>query len=158
LEFDGKVLAQSGAQLRFVGKLAGLYPHDPVEAAFADAAVDSVSDMHSRLAPTVAEKDMAKKMEMRKALVAGYLPTWLGNLENILKAAGGDYFAGQRLSIGDIAVVARLLWLKEGRPSLEGIPTTIVDDYPLLTALVERVCAEPRIAAYREAKLLASKA
>lgn len=37
--------------------------------------------------------------------------------------------------------------LKRGK--LDGIPATIVTDYPLLQALVERVCAEPRIAAYR---------
>lgn len=51
-----------------------------------------------------------------------------------------------QLSIGDIAVVARLTWLAHG--SLDGIPTTILDDYPLLSALVERVNAEPKIAAY----------
>ena len=53
-----------------------------------------------------------------------------------------------QLSIGDIAVVARLVWLNEG--SLEGIPTTIVDEYPLLSSLIERVNAEPKIAAYHQ--------
>lgn len=38
--------------------------------------------------------------------------------------------------------------LKGGK--LDGIPAAIVADYPLLQALVERVCAEPRIAAYRK--------
>ena len=59
-----------------------------------------------------------------------------------------------QLSIGDIAVVARLVWLKEG--SLEGIPTTIVDEYPLLCALIERVNAEPKIAAYHQKRLESS--
>ncbi|CAM9519957.1 unnamed protein product, partial [Laminaria digitata] len=53
-----------------------------------------------------------------------------------------------QLSIGDIAVVARLVWLKEG--SLDGIPTSIVDEYPLLSALIERVNAEPNIAKYHQ--------
>ena len=53
-----------------------------------------------------------------------------------------------QLSIGDIAVVARLVWLNEG--SLEGIPTTIVDEHPLLSALIERVNAEPKIVAYHQ--------
>lgn len=57
-----------------------------------------------------------------------------------------------QLSIGDIVIVARLLWLKGGTPKLAGIPTTVVDDYPLLAALVDRVCAEPGIAAYRRSK------
>lgn len=55
-----------------------------------------------------------------------------------------------QLSIGDIAVVARLNWIKGG--TLDGIPTAIVDAYPLLSSLVERVMAEPKIVAYREAR------
>lgn len=54
-----------------------------------------------------------------------------------------------QLSIGDIAVVARLNWLRDG--SLDGIPATIADGYPLLLSLVDRVMAEPKIAAYVEA-------
>ncbi|CAM9234343.1 unnamed protein product, partial [Hapterophycus canaliculatus] len=54
------------------------------------------------------------------------------------------------LSIADIAIVARLNWLKTG--VLEGIPPTIVDGSPLLSSLVERVMAEPRIVAYMESR------
>lgn len=56
-----------------------------------------------------------------------------------------------QLSIGDIAVVCRLLWLTS--ESLEGIPNTIDDDYPLLSSLVERVSSEPKIVAYQEARV-----
>lgn len=56
-----------------------------------------------------------------------------------------------QLSIGDIAVVCRLVWMKKG--VLDGIPATIVDDYPLLTSLVERVSSEPKIVAYQNALL-----
>ena len=59
-----------------------------------------------------------------------------------------------QLSIGDIAMVARLAWLKEG--SLDGIPSSIVDGYPLLSALIERVNAEPKIVAYRQKRLESS--
>eukprot|EP00904_Undaria_pinnatifida_P006911 jgi/Undpi1/334/HiC_scaffold_1.g00330.m1 len=148
LEVDGKILPQSGAQLRYVGKIAGLYPEDALEAAYADAAVDAVADNHMELRPAVLEKDEAKKMEMRQRLASDFLPTWLSNLEKALEKAGGSYFAGGKLSIGDIAVVARLVWLNEG--SIDGIPTTIVDDYPLLSSLIKRVNAEPKIAAYHQ--------
>ena len=40
----------------------GLYPEDTLEAAFADAAVDAVGDNQMKLAPTVQEKDMTKKV------------------------------------------------------------------------------------------------
>lgn len=55
-----------------------------------------------------------------------------------------------QLSIGDIAVVCRLKWLKRG--ALDAVPVTILDDYPLLSALYDRVLSEPSIVAY-EAKL-----
>lgn len=59
------------------------------------------------------------------------------------------------MSVGDIAVVCRLEWIKKGY--VEGAPTDMmVDDYPLLSALFDRVYAEPRIASFRE-KLLAAK-
>lgn len=55
-----------------------------------------------------------------------------------------------QISIGDIAVVARLNWLKEG--SLDGIPATIVDDFPLLLALVDCVMSDPKVVAYTESR------
>ena len=51
-------------------------------------------------------------------------------------------------------MVARLAWLKEG--SLDGIPSSIVDGYPLLSALIERVNAEPKIVAYHQKRLESS--
>ena len=38
----------------------GLYPADPLEAAYADAAVDAVGDNHVELRPTLLEKDEKK--------------------------------------------------------------------------------------------------
>ncbi|CAM9459648.1 unnamed protein product [Ascophyllum nodosum] len=147
LELRKDFVEYSLTQLRYVGKIGGIYPEDALEAANADAVMDCVPDLHARLAPSVQAKDHDKKLELRKNFVE-YAALWLGNLEHFLEAAGGKYFAGGKLSIGDIAVVARLNWLKDG--TLEAVPTTIVDDYPLLSALVDRVMSEPRIVAYVE--------
>ena len=46
MEVDGAIIPQSQAQMRYVGKIGGLYPTDPVQAAFADAAIDAVMDIH----------------------------------------------------------------------------------------------------------------
>nr|UZD11055.1 glutathione s-transferase 5 [Macrocystis pyrifera] len=150
LEVDGTLIPQSLAQMRYIGKIGGLYSEDPIEAAFADAAMEAVIDMHFHLRPTVHEQDPTKKMEMRKAMTDTFLPTWLGNLERALKTAGGSYFAGGKLSIGDIYVVCRLNWLQKG--VLDGIPATIVDEYPLLCALIKSVMSEPRIVKYVESR------
>lgn len=59
----------SGARNRLVVRgstrrsvVSGLYPWDPVEAAFADAAVDAVTDNHFKLAPTFFMKDLEKRV------------------------------------------------------------------------------------------------
>eukprot|EP00178_Gracilaria_changii_P010574 TRINITY_DN30783_c0_g1_i1.p1 TRINITY_DN30783_c0_g1~~TRINITY_DN30783_c0_g1_i1.p1 ORF type:complete len:231 (+),score=31.69 TRINITY_DN30783_c0_g1_i1:73-693(+) len=150
MEVDGALIPQSFAQIRYVGKIGGLYPTDPIQAAFADAAIDSVMDIHVPMRASIVEKDDEKKMELRKGLAETSIPAWLANMEKALKAAGGEYFAGGKLSIGDIAIVARLNWIRDG--SLDGIPTTIADGYPLLMSLVDRVMAEPKIVAYMEAR------
>lgn len=62
LEVDGKVIPQSGAQIRYVGKIGGLYPTDPIDAAFADAAVDAVTDIHIPMRASIQEKDDEKKV------------------------------------------------------------------------------------------------
>lgn len=63
MEVDGVVIPQSSAQLRYVGKTGGLYPTDPVQAAFADAAVDAVIDIHIPMrASIVGETDAEKKV------------------------------------------------------------------------------------------------
>ena len=53
---------------------SGLYPEDALEAAFADAAVDAVGDSHMKLAPTVQEKDLDKKVRFRSAECAYCVP------------------------------------------------------------------------------------
>ncbi|CAM9269552.1 unnamed protein product [Ectocarpus sp. 13 AM-2016] len=150
MEVDGVVIPQSTAQLRYVGKIGGLYPTDPVQAALADAAIDTVNDINEPMRASIHEKGEGKKMQLCKDLAENCIPPWLMNMEKALKAAGGQYFAGGKLSIGDIAVVARLNWIRSG--SLDGIPSTIADGHPLLLSLVDRVMAEPKIVAYMEAR------
>jgi len=42
LKVEGKVLGQSSAIMRFIGKLTGLYPTDAVTAALVDSIMDQV--------------------------------------------------------------------------------------------------------------------
>lgn len=62
LEVDGVVIPQSLAQLRYVGKIGGLYPTDPMEAAFCDAAADTFTDVYRPMRNSYDEKDEAKKV------------------------------------------------------------------------------------------------
>lgn len=50
------------------------------------------------------------------------------------------------MTVADVMTAFRLHFLKMG--ILDGIPTTIFDAYPALTALYSSVVAEPKIAAF----------
>eukprot|EP00752_Nemacystus_decipiens_P001600 g1560.t1 len=148
IEVDGVVIPQSLAQLRYIGKIGGLYPTDPIQAALADAAADALNDITGPMRAAYFENDVEKKKQLEKHMAEVAIPAWLANMEKALEAAGGQYFAGGKLSIGDIAIVSRLNWF---RTDLDGVPPTIVDGYPLLLSLIDRVMAEPNIVAYTEA-------
>ncbi|CAM9234269.1 unnamed protein product [Hapterophycus canaliculatus] len=61
MEIDGAVIPQSYAQLRYVGKIGGLYPKDPIPAAFCDAAAEAVLDIHGPMRDSIFERDQEKK-------------------------------------------------------------------------------------------------
>lgn len=62
MEVDGVVIPQSLAQLRYVGKIAGLYPTDPIQAALADAAADALTDITFPMRAAYNEQDGEKKV------------------------------------------------------------------------------------------------
>lgn len=55
MTIDGKVSCQSRALLRYIGKLAGLYPTDPLAALHVDAVIEALADIGSKIAASVHE-------------------------------------------------------------------------------------------------------
>ncbi len=146
LEVDGEILAQSNAINRYVGKLAGLYPTDPWDAALCDETMEAVEDITNKIAATMFLPDEQKKSE-RQALVEGPIPFYLTALERRLEQNGGRYFAGDRLSVADLKVFILMRQLRSG--VLDHVPTDLPDRLaPRLVEHYERVKAEPGIAAY----------
>ena len=114
LDVDGKILAQSNAINRYLGKLANLYPTDPWEAALCDETMEAVEDITNKIAATMFLPDEQKKSE-RKVLAEGPIPFYLTALERRLEQHGGRYFAGDRLSVADLKVFMLLRQLRSGR-------------------------------------------
>ncbi|CAM9664742.1 unnamed protein product [Hapterophycus canaliculatus] len=133
------------AILRYVGRLGGLYPSDPLDAAKCDAILDCATDFGTAARPSFIEKDEAKKLEMRAEMAANYIPTWLANMEKQLSSTEGTFFA-DKMSVADIMIAFRVHFLKIG--VLDGIPDSIVDPYPSLCAMYDVVVADPKIAAF----------
>lgn len=151
LEVDGTQIAQSNTINRYVGKLAGLYPKDDLQAARADEVMDAVEDISTRIGQTMRMDDAAAKKAAREALVAGPLPRYLQQVEARLKAGGGEWFAENRLTVADLKCYYWVRWLKSG--ALDHIPADVVDRHaPLLAQHFERVKSQPKIAAYYAAR------
>lgn len=144
--------AQSNAILRYAGRLAGLYPvDDALKALKVDEAMDLAEDLYHVIGPSMGEPEVERRMAMRKVLAEATLPRWGGFLERLLVANGRTGFVvGDALTVADL----KLHWIidKLTNGTLDGIPTTVLDGWPALTAWRKNV------AAVRAARLAAAGA
>jgi glutathione S-transferase len=146
LEVDGRVVAQSNSINRYVGKLAGLYPQDDWQALLCDEVMDAAEDIGTRIGNTI-DLPADAKQQAREELAAGRIPRHLEQLQARLKAAGGEYFADQRLTVADLKIYMLVRWLRSG--ALDHIPKDLVERVaPLLVKHFERVASRPEIAEY----------
>lgn len=152
---DGKVLAQTVAIMRFVGKQSGLYPPDPVQAAVVDSLLDQDNDMFAGLGVTMAgarvgfaNLDPDYRAQVRKALNDEVLPRHLQYFENFLaKSTSGWLAGGEEPSIADFLLVPRFKFLVT--PGLlDGISTELLEPFPLVKALITKFYDLPAIKAY----------
>jgi glutathione S-transferase len=146
LEIDGAAVTQSNALSRYVGKMAGMYPADNVQALYCDEVLGALEDVLHRIVPTFGLKGDELR-EAREKLADGWLSTYVRGLDELLARGGGEYFAGDALTVADLKAFVELRWLRSGH--LDHIPTDLVDRLaPALAAHQERVAADPRVVAY----------
>ncbi|XP_077985459.1 hematopoietic prostaglandin D synthase-like [Glandiceps talaboti] len=145
LEFDGVILAQSRAMARFVAKEHGLAGKDNLENAQIDMITDVLEDVFKDFMKFFFhETDEEKIKVMESEHNANILQVSLRGLEKLLKDNGGDgYFVGDGLTWADLAFLAQMDYNVSRN-------ATLLDDYPKLKALYERVTALPKIAEWRE--------
>lgn len=147
LEVDGEPITQSNSINRFVGKLADLYPSDPLEAVRCDEVMDAVEDVVTRVVATFGIEDESEMRAARQALVDGPISLYLKGLQALLSSHGGQYFADDRLTVADLKVYVWITSLRSG--ILDHIPTDLTDRLaPRLVEHSERVGAHPGIVAY----------
>lgn len=146
LEVDGLHLTQCDAMLRYAGKLAGLYPTDPLQALLCDEVAYVVEEASVRIGPTFRMTGEEQKAA-RLALVNGSMPVYLAWLQARLLAQGGEYFADNRLTVADLKVFVDVRGLNSGR--LDHIPTDLVERVaPALNAHANRIASLPAVQAY----------
>ena len=146
LHVDGLQVTQSDAILRYAGKLAGLYPTDPLQALLCDEVAYVVEEASVRIGPTFRMSGEEQKAA-RLALVNGSIPVYLAWLQAQLAAHGGEFFADNRLTVADLKVFVDVRGLNSGR--LDHVPTDLVERVaPALNAHMQRVASTPGVQAY----------
>lgn len=149
LEIDGRPIVQTAAILRYVARVGNteLYPTDPYAALLVDSAIDTFNDTVSNaLIPSLFERDQAKKLEMRKALVAGPLAKACRYVEDLIGAGPGPFLTGSKLTIADVLLGDTVRTYRSGR--LDGMSAEILAPYPKLAALGDAYDAHPAIVEY----------
>ena len=145
LEIDGVPVTQSNAMARYVGKMAGLYPEDDLQALYCDEAMGAIEDLLHQLVLSMGLDGDALKAA-REKLVDGWLTTFLKGLDQMLER-GGDYFADNRLTVADLKVAGVTAWIESG--GLDHVPTDLVKRLsPQLSAHKDRVLGSPVVAEY----------
>ena len=143
IEVDGKIIGQTGAIARYCGKISNLYSENILEAAKIDQIIDAATDITNLVSPTIREKSEQKKIEDRKTLTNKLLPRWFKYLENLLSDENSEWFVENKMTIADIAIWRLLGWLTSG--IIDGIPTTIVNDFPKLKNVHYNVHHHPKV-------------
>jgi len=141
-QVDGVNLAQTNAIARYFAAQKGLMGSSPIEAAIIDSVVLAVDDVRSgfyashRGVPEAEQKAAKEKWGKEK------LPGWLAHFENLLKAnkGGQGFIIGSKVSLADIIVLYLYDFLNDYPEATKNAP--------LLSGLVKRVAALPRIAAW----------
>jgi len=145
LEVDGKVFSQTGAIARYCGKLSGLYPiKNDIEAANVDQVIEAAQDINFMVTLSNRDKEFQKKKIAREILATKHLPKWFNFLENLIQSNKQSiWFVGQNMTIADLAIWRLLGWLKSGM--LDGVPTSILDNFANLNIMREEIYQHPKI-------------
>ena len=147
MEVDGEIITQSNTMNRYIGRLTGLWPGDPWQAALCDETMDVIEDIVEKIMPTFFISDEEEKKTARQLLVDGKLTLYLQSLAQMLTARGGEYFSDGRLTVADLKVFIWLKGLVSG--NLDYVPTDLVQQKtPQLAEFYQRIKTHEKIGQY----------
>lgn len=138
-------LGQTNAILRLIGRLHGLYPDDPMDAARNDAVMDAVEDLRHRISPTMRMTDPEQRTAARTAIVETFLPYWGRGIEELIPE--GPYVNGAGPGVADIKLYMVDRWISTS--SLDDIPASSLDGFPRIKAAAAGIRDIPALAAWR---------
>ncbi|KAG5881473.1 hypothetical protein JTB14_026530 [Gonioctena quinquepunctata] len=141
LEHNGKVVHQSMAISRYLGKQVKLNGKDDWEDLEIDAAADTISDFRLKIGAYHYENNASAKAEKQGPLFNEIIPYYLKKIEEQAKKNNGHLACG-RLTWADLHFVSLMYYITV-------IATKdIFADYPNIQAIKEKVLALPAIKAW----------
>ena len=143
LEVPGRgEIGQTHAILTYVGRLHGLLPDDPFEAARHEAILCAGEDLRTALAATLSLADDDKR-RAREALADGALPAFGRRVEAQIT---GPFVGGERVSVADLKLFTLVRWMKGG--TFDHVPATVFDPFERLVGVHDAVATDPRVRAW----------
>ena len=149
------VIGQTANILLYLGARHGLAPNaeagrlwvHQLQLTIADFVVE-IHDTHHPLGPTLYYEDQRAPAKRRtEEFWKERVPKYLGYFEDLLKANGGNYVTGRRITYVDLSLFQIVDGLRYAFPQRM---KPFEDDIPGLVALRDRVAARPNIKAYLE--------
>ncbi len=149
LEIDGRpTIGQTNAILTLVGRLHGLHPSDPFEAARHEAVMTFVDELRAAVTPSIRMTDPDEKRRAREVLVQDTFPTWGETVERHIGDRG--YFAGDAPHVVDVKLYVVVRWFASG--NVDHIPADVFGAFPRLMRVHDAVDAHPRVRAWQARK------
>nr|AST11629.1 glutathione S-transferase s1 [Bemisia tabaci] len=141
LEIDGKIVNQTAAICRYYAKKAGIAGKDDWEALLIDATVGTFDDMRMAISGYHTDPNEESKAKKYDILIKETIPFYMGRLDKQVEENEG-FFVNGKLSWADLWVVALL-----GTMSYFA-KIDLVEDYPNVRALKDKVLSIPQIKAW----------
>jgi glutathione S-transferase len=146
LDIDGVTVTQSNPIMRYLGKLAGLYPSDNLQALYCDEVMSATENLSFHIGQTMRLQGDELRAA-REKLAEGWMTTFLRGLNGLLERGRGEYFADQRFTVADLKAFFVVRWIQSG--ALDHIPKDIVQQTaPALANHKNRIEKEPVVVAY----------
>jgi len=145
LEVQGqRLIGQTNAILRYIGRQHGLHPEEPFEAARHDSLMDAAEELRTRITPTMQIQDVTEKKAARQKLAIDYLPRWGRCVERFI--GEGPFVGGDLPSVADIKLYMINKWISDG--NIDDIPTDLFDPYTKLKTVANGIRTHPAVMAW----------
>ena len=146
LNIDGADVTQTNSLLRYVGKMADLYPTDNLQALYCDEVMSALEDVNHHVGQTLFLQGDELRLA-REKLVDGWLTIFIKGLDKLLIRGGGKYFVDNQLTVADLKAFVQVRSLRAG--VLDHVPNDLVDRLaPALAKHQGRIEADARVVAY----------